>query len=655
MKIQLPLLLALLTITPGISSAALGPIIVTPAIVEQQREESATPITVIDEKMIAQSGANNLAELLRGQAGVHISDLFGDGSQATVDLRGFGPSASSNTLILIDGRRLNNSADQAAPDLSTIDLEDIQQIEILQGSGGVLYGNQAVGGVINIIRKKVTQDKVAVGLKAGSYDSSKVSASIDKLVGNTQLAVTVFSSSSDNYRDHNETEIKHVSLRANHDYRSFSGYLELAKNDDHILTPGALFQSELDVSRTQSVPIYSNDFFDTQTDTFQIGMDKEIDDSQSLNINYSRRINDREFIQTIRPTPAPFPTPVPFLSTQDRDTQTLSGKYIIKPEKFTGSSIILGFNLEETDYELLSLFGPQEMDQTINDIYLLSNWSISNWSVITAGLRYSDQQAEIFDGTVTTPISDSVSVISLGFTQRVGDWKLSARADQNFRYPTVEEHTNVPFGDPLGLETQEGVSLEFGAEIFTNNDRYRATLYSIELDNEIAFDSSGFANLNLDATSRQGLILEASNQWSERTSTNLSFTLLDAEITDGAFNGNTLPLVPEKTFRLDGLYQINQNMRVNLEFIAVDEQVFGGDFANTLGKLDGYNVLNGNFSYSVNRWDLAFRINNLLDEEYSEIGSQFTDFSAFPPTITIFESFFPSPERNFWISAKYAF
>jgi len=645
MKILFPFLLALLTITPGISPAALGPIIVTPAIVKQQREESATPITVIDEKAIARSGANNLAELLRGQAGVHISDLFGDGSQSTVDLRGFGPSASSNTLILIDGRRLNNSADQAAPDLSTIDLEDIQQIEILQGSGGVLYGNQAVGGVINIITRSVTQDKLAVGLKLGSYDSSKVSASINKLVGNTQLAVTAFSSSSDNYRDHNETEIKHVSLRANHDYQSFAGYLELAKNDDHILTPGALLQSELDADRTQSLSIYANDFFDTQTDTFRIGMDKEIDDRQSLNIDYSKRINDREFIQTFRPTPATF------LSTQDRDTQTLSGKYIIKPEKHTGSSIILGFNIEETDYELLSLFGPQEMDQTINDIYILSNWDIYDRSVVTAGLRYSDQQADIFDGTITTPISDSVSVISLGFTQRVGDWKLSARADQNFRYPTVEEHTNVPFGDPLGLKTQEGVSLEFGAEIFTDNDRYRATLYTIDLDNEIAFDSSGFSNLNLDETSRQGLILEASNQWSEKIATNLSFTLLDAEITDGAFKGNTLPLVPEKTLRLDGIYHFSQNTRVNLEIIAVDEQIFGGDFSNQLGKLDSYTVVNGNLSYSVNRWDLVFRINNLLDEEYSEIGSQFTDFSI----PDVLESFFPSPERNFWISAKYTF
>ncbi len=649
MKIQHLILLSLLTITPGISSAALGPIIVTPSIIEEPREDSATPITVIDNKMIAESGAKNLAELLRGQAGVHISDLFGDGSQATVDLRGFGPTAISNTLILIDGRQLNNSTDQGVPDISTIDLEDIQQIEILQGSGGVLYGNQAVGGVINIIRKKFTQDKATVGLKLGSYDSSRISASINKLVGNTQLAVTAFASSSDNYRDHNETEIKHVSLRANHDYQSFTGYFELATSDDNILTPGALLQSELDADRTQSLPIYANDFFDTQTDTFRLGMDKIIDDRQSLNIDYSRRINDREFIQSFRT----FSSTI--VSTQDRDTQILSGKYIVEPDNYTGSSIILGFNLEETDYELLSSIGPQEMDQTINDIYVLSNWHISNRSVVTAGLRYSDQQADILNGSAFESISDSVSVISLGYMQRVGGWKLSARADQNFRYPTVEEHSFNQFGETL--KTQEGVSLELGAEIFTNNNRYRATLYSIELENEIAFDSSGFFNLNLDATSRQGLILEASNQWSNKFSTNLSFTLLDAEITDGAFEGSTLPLVPEKTLRLDGLYQINQNTHVNLEIIAVDEQTFGGDFSNQLGKLDSYTVVNANLSYSVNRWDLAFRINNLLDHEYSEFGSQFTefDFSTDPPTATFFESFFPSPERNFWISANYTF
>ena len=85
MKNQKLLLLSVLALAPVFGQAALGPIIVTPSIVEQEREESATPITVIDQQTIEQSGANNLAELLRGQAGLHVSDLFGDGSQSTVD------------------------------------------------------------------------------------------------------------------------------------------------------------------------------------------------------------------------------------------------------------------------------------------------------------------------------------------------------------------------------------------------------------------------------------------------------------------------------------------------------------------------------------------------------------------------------------------
>ena len=111
------------------------------------------------------------------------------------------------------------------------------------------------------------------------------------------------------------------------------------------------------------------------------------------------------------------------------------------------------------------------------------------------------------------------------------------------------------------------------------------------------------------------MILEASNQWSDRTSTNLSFTLLDAELTDGAFEGNALPLVPEKTLRLDSIYRFSQTTRINLEIIAVDEQVFGGDFATQLGKLDSYTVVNANLSYLLNRLDLAFIINHFLAYE----------------------------------------
>lgn len=642
-------------LTISFSSPALAEafpiIVVTPSSVEQARELSSTPVTVIDSAAIENSNASNLAELLRGQAGLHISDLFGDGSHSSVDLRGFGSSAGSNTLILVDGRRLNNSSDTAAPDLSTIDIDNIKQIEIMQGSAGVLYGHQAVGGVINIISHKVTQDKASLKLDVGSYQSYKLSASLQKHIGQTQLSFSASDQSSDNYRDHNDSDKQHLALNLVRQHRTFSAYVELQTTDEQIQTPGALLKTELDEDRLQSLHVYSADYFDTQSDLIRIGIDKPLNAESSLNIDFNKRINDREFIQSFRNSAGT-------LSTQDRDTGTLSTKYTLQPLSGSLSTLIAGVNLEQTDYELVSSVGPQSTDQTINDVYVSTEWALSERGQFQIGVRVSEQSADIsstvFGFNTALEEDETITVGSIGYTWHASDWKLYARADQNFRYPTVEESTNVSFSQSFPMQPQEGVSIEIGAEYIVAQSHYRATLYSIELDNEIAFDSSGFSNLNLDSTQRHGVILEASRDWSDELSSSISFTYLDAEITDGAFEGNTLPQVPETTIRFDSAFQINQQMLISVELIAVSKQVFGGDFANQLDKIPAYQVVNTHLSYDVDDWDFSFRINNLLDEKYSERGSQYSDFSNFP-SVTVYESFFPAPERNFWLSAKYTF
>ena len=631
-------------------------IVVTPSGIEQPVTEANTTVTVIDQKTIEESNAGSVAELLRGQAGLHVSDIFGDGSQATIDLRGFGPTAGSNTLVLVDGRKLNNSADGAAPDLSLIDIDDIAQIEILQGSSGVLYGNQAVGGVVNIIRKKSFEDSARVGVRAGSYNSSQLSAAGNKVFGRNRLSASVSSRSTDNYRDNNEAENQRLSLRGERIDSGLTSYIEFEAVNDDIDTPGALLEDEMDDDREQSLDFYEDDYFETETRMIRIGMDKVLDDARTVGFDFSNRESDRDFIQTFRPSPGT-------KTTQDRETRILNASYKVVPVNSDAlSSYLVGFTREDTDYELLSAAGPQEVDQVIQDIFLSTQWSTGARSHIDAGVRYSDQQADIKNFNFATSeidridADDTVTVFSLGYSHRFDQVKLFARADQNFRYPTVEEHTNVPFGDEPGLDTQQGVSMELGMEYRVSQYRLRCTLYRIDLDDEIAFDSTEFANLNLDETRRNGLMLEAARQWSNAFDTRISFTILDAEITDGEFDGNQLPLVPERTIRLDGNYSFSHEWLLGVEVIAVDEQVFGGDFANELKDLDSYEVVNAHASYRHKNWVLGFRVNNLLDEEYSENGSKFTPFD--PITFASLPSqpaFFPSPERNFWLSAKVEF
>ena len=146
--------------------------VVSAARTEQSTVTIPATINIISRQEIEASGASNVSEVLRNQGGIYLTDFFGAGTHSSVAMRGFSSStAASNTLVIVDGRRLNN-IDLSAPDLNSISIKDIERIEIIQGSAGTLYGDQAVGGVINIITKVPEQARKEIQLSAGSYDRS---------------------------------------------------------------------------------------------------------------------------------------------------------------------------------------------------------------------------------------------------------------------------------------------------------------------------------------------------------------------------------------------------------------------------------------------------------------------------------------------------
>src|SRR6202171_3870856 len=111
--------------------------------------------TVITAEDIARSPAQTVQRIIAQTPGVQLTSLYGgvNGVGSNVDLRGFGAFASANTLLLINGRR-GNDIDIPGVDISTIPRDSIERIEITRGnSGAVLYGDNAVGGVLNIVTK----------------------------------------------------------------------------------------------------------------------------------------------------------------------------------------------------------------------------------------------------------------------------------------------------------------------------------------------------------------------------------------------------------------------------------------------------------------------------------------------------------------------
>ena len=146
-------ILSLLVLLPIFAYADMEPIIVTPTRTAQTENKSSATVYVLSREEIEKSGARTTSDLLRGIPGIQIDDLFGNGTETNISVRGFSSTANANTLVLVNGRRLNHS-DTSSPDLHHIFPKDIERIEVLVGSAGSLYGDQAVGGVINIITRR---------------------------------------------------------------------------------------------------------------------------------------------------------------------------------------------------------------------------------------------------------------------------------------------------------------------------------------------------------------------------------------------------------------------------------------------------------------------------------------------------------------------
>ncbi|WP_122892986.1 TonB-dependent receptor plug domain-containing protein [Arcobacter peruensis] len=152
-----------------IQASTLDKITITTATKTEKSIDGVTAsVVVITEKDIEKTGASTLDKIL--QKIPSINAQYGrfphpsSSSKASISLRGMG---SNGTLILIDGKRLSGET-ESPYEMTRITSSMIERIEIVKGSMSTLYGSDAIGGVINIITKKIDKNVTTLDLKYGS-------------------------------------------------------------------------------------------------------------------------------------------------------------------------------------------------------------------------------------------------------------------------------------------------------------------------------------------------------------------------------------------------------------------------------------------------------------------------------------------------------
>ncbi len=133
------------------------PIIISASRIPIRLEEAPANIEVIDGETIESLAPVGIVDTLRRVPGLHIDQPGGEGARSSVYMRGADPNY---ILILVDGIKVNDptDADGGAFDFSSVDVRDVERIEILEGPLSSVYGSEAVAGAINIITRSGEKD-----------------------------------------------------------------------------------------------------------------------------------------------------------------------------------------------------------------------------------------------------------------------------------------------------------------------------------------------------------------------------------------------------------------------------------------------------------------------------------------------------------------
>jgi len=278
-------------------------VVVTATRQEKEIRKIPANVTVITEEDIENSNAKNVADLLRSEQGIVVRDLLGNGKNAQVDMRGFGETGPFNTLVMVDGRRINQ-IDLSGVDWTQIPLDQIQRIEIVRGTGSVLYGDNAVGGMINIITKPPAKKMAAAaGSTVGSYDRIKGKASVSggqEIIGGS---LSVSYEETDGYRRNNEFRTRDVGGKIvldGTDYLSFT--LSGSHHRDDFGLPGPLTEGQLHIDRQSTTRPF--DEGETTDQYIALGGDWDLGEYGRVVCDFSfrDRDSDAEFVSSTSET-----------------------------------------------------------------------------------------------------------------------------------------------------------------------------------------------------------------------------------------------------------------------------------------------------------------------------------------------------------------
>ncbi|NQT09953.1 MAG: TonB-dependent receptor [Desulfobacteraceae bacterium] len=192
-------------------------VVVTATKTKEKRKDIPNAVIIMDEIDIQESPASSLGELLANELGIDWRTYGNYGGAAQqIYIRGMGGDA---TQVFVNGVSVN-SPSLGTADVAKIPLNSIERIEVVKGSGSLLYGSGAMGGTVNIITKRPKRDKMDLKASAGYGSQDTYRLSVEQgmfLFGDFGYYLTANRRETDGFRDNSDLTHNDVSLKLVYD------------------------------------------------------------------------------------------------------------------------------------------------------------------------------------------------------------------------------------------------------------------------------------------------------------------------------------------------------------------------------------------------------------------------------------------------------
>lgn len=652
-------------------------IVVTATRDTQEIRKAPSSVTVITADEIEKSGVTTIIEALDKLESIQFRTYSGNSSQSQIDMRGFGgDNPFGKTLVMLDGRRLNRT-DMASINWLQMPVNTIEKIEVVRGPGSVLYGDAAIGGVVNIITKrgkgKPTFNASIIG---GSYGLHNERVGVSGATDKWTYALTGENNFSFGYRDRSKYLAQGGGFDVGYSPNDLLNIsLGISFNKVDYQMPGALTKEQMEQDRRQYQPAMPAYFMNAHPD--DDGSDKY------TNINLGVKsfwgswghfemnlLYGKKDLQMNMPSWFSYN-----YSDTNADTYGITPRYILEKDIFRfHNKVIVGIDYYNEPYKK-NIFSDRERTGKLSTAdftreslgcYIRDEFSIFRNLILSAGYRFEQASVKGSNIDFYTPSNNftnqkntyNAEAYETGLTLLLGKQsKIFAKYSTVYRIPFLDEVASFNgFGGSFltELEKEKGNSMETGLEIYPlENLKLGMTVFRTDMEDEIeyVYDPATWTgeNRNVGKTRHNGAEISLSYLLPKYFKIFGNYTYHKATFEDGANNKKEMPLVPQHIANAGLEIYLPYNITLRSEVQHVGEAYLSGDNDNNTEKLEAHTLLNIYAYYKPTFGKLnltAFLgVDNVADVKYSSFGIDYEQYSY--PGVPYPNFYYPMPGITF--------